>query len=604
MGVAKRDELSLLSFGALVLSLASGPTPTSAAYTLSKTQQRGLASMIHQMTFAGEHFAEDGAFDGDARKCIETLVQAADSAFSAEATVEERDAVWSLDDGVGADAVAALRRRVAARLEADMPAAARACVAGPSKDTAMERAAAALVNSCLRGRSAHFAAEHSPVDQFLSVFGWWSTLGVFLLALGGAYSFVDVLLAPLLLGADAPRAVPCACRICERAVVLSEAIGAGGFGAVWRCAAPKGCVLKLVRVDLRHDVNALRVVLEEAKHLLELQHAHIVAYYDIFLHRGAPLAVDRAFASGAPPPAAKAGALADYACLAMEDCVGGSLLDHIAVGVAFPLAVVATVTRQCADALRYAHARGIVHRDVKLENIFVKIHRGVATIKVGDFGLAVRDAAPTARGGQQAAYHRGPPRNAENDRPTLSAVGGTLAYQPPECFASDGAAVSPALDAWGLGCALYEMATCASLPTEPPFLGELLGDGATRGGHLDALTQRFDGSLDVAAAAAAARRDDSPRQQARRRGQLRGLKALLRQLLAPEARQRPSMQRVADLDFLKDDAPLDFFTAFSDVGSNDGARRKVRGTPSRGASSLARQPPPETEGAARAVSRP
>ena len=43
--------------------------------------------------------------------------------------------------------------------------------------------------------------------------------------------------------------------------------------------------------------------------------------------------------------------VADYACIAMEDCAGGSLLDHVASGVPFPLPAVVEVTRQCATGL-------------------------------------------------------------------------------------------------------------------------------------------------------------------------------------------------------------------------------------------------------------
>ena len=104
-------------------------------------------------------------------------------------------------------------------------------------------------------------------------------------------------------------------------------------------------VVKLVRVDLERDVNALKGVLDEARHLLELRHDHVVAYYDTFVHRavkGSPLIDDTS-------------TIADFACIAMEDCEG-SLLDHVAAsGVPFPLDVVVEVTRQCTTTLAYAH---------------------------------------------------------------------------------------------------------------------------------------------------------------------------------------------------------------------------------------------------------
>ena len=70
--------------------------------------------------------------------------------------------------------------------------------------------------------------------------------------------------------------MPCACRLCEGRLALAEKVGEGGFGSVWRCGEKSGVVVKFVRVDLERDVNALKAVLDEARHLLELRHEHVV----------------------------------------------------------------------------------------------------------------------------------------------------------------------------------------------------------------------------------------------------------------------------------------------------------------------------------------
>ena len=114
------------------------------------------------------------------------------------------------------------------------------------------------------------------------------------------------------------------------------------------------------------------------------------------------------------------------------------------------------------SGIAYAHAKGVWHRDVKLENIFVKSSE--ARCKLGDFGLAVKSAVHTPRRGRSHSF---------DDASSSSSVGGTEVYQPPECFEGN-EDVFGAVDAWGLGCVLFEMATSQSLPTDPPFLGQLL----------------------------------------------------------------------------------------------------------------------------------
>ena len=189
--------------------------------------------------------------------------------------------MWDATTGRPTDAVAALRKRVAARLGAlDGSCGARG-------GELRLRAALALVNSCLVGRSANFKVERTTSDDFADLLGPWFAPGVgavLLLAVGGFLAAFDALVASPLLGPKRARA-PCCCRLCAGAVRVDEKIGEGGFGAVWRCATPAGVVLKLVRVDLERDVHGLQNVLDEARHLQALRHDHIVAYYDTFVHR-------------------------------------------------------------------------------------------------------------------------------------------------------------------------------------------------------------------------------------------------------------------------------------------------------------------------------
>jgi serine/threonine-protein kinase len=103
-----------------------------------------------------------------------------------------------------------------------------------------------------------------------------------------------------------------------------------------------------------------------------------------------------------------------------------------------------TITREVADALGYAHARGLVHRDVKPENILLEAGHAV----LADFGIA------------RALSEAGA------DRLTQTGVSiGTPTYMSPEQAAGD-EEVDQRSDLYSLGCVLYEM-----LGGQPPFTG-------------------------------------------------------------------------------------------------------------------------------------
>ena len=111
---------------------------------------------------------------------------------------------------------------------------------------------------------------------------------------------------------------------------------------------------------------------------------------------------------------------------------------QLAPGVAIPIAI------QVAKALAHAHERGIVHRDVKPENILVEGEH----VLVADFGIA---HALESSGGERLSQ--------------TGIVLGTAAYMSPE-QAIGGATVDERSDIYSLGCVVYEM-----LAGEPPFGG-------------------------------------------------------------------------------------------------------------------------------------
>ncbi|MGH7480646.1 MAG: serine/threonine-protein kinase, partial [Longimicrobiales bacterium] len=126
-------------------------------------------------------------------------------------------------------------------------------------------------------------------------------------------------------------------------------------------------------------------------------------------------------------------------------CVEGeSLRQRLDRESRLPVQTAVGIVRQVADALGYAHARGIVHRDVKPENILLD-PEGHACL--ADFGLA-RALSSVA-----------------NTRLTRSGLAvGSPAYMSPEQAAGEAHAVDGRCDVYSLGCVLFEMLT-----GEPPF---------------------------------------------------------------------------------------------------------------------------------------
>ena len=126
--------------------------------------------------------------------------------------------------------------------------------------------------------------------------------------------------------------------------------------------------------------------------------------------------------------------------LAMEYAPGGTLEDAILEDGALPPCTAAEVASQIAEALRFAHERGVIHRDIKPQNILLSAS---GDAKVTDFGIA------------RAAY--------STPSSQASLVLGTAGYMSPE--QAMGEPADPRSDLYSLGVVLYEMLT-GELPYE------------------------------------------------------------------------------------------------------------------------------------------
>ena len=207
---------------------------------------------------------------------------------------------------------------------------------------------------------------------------------------------------------------------------ITRELGGGGMSRVFVAreeSLRRNVVVKVLPPDLLAGVNAERFD-REIELAAGLQHPHIV-------------------------PVLTAGSMNGVPYYTMPFVDGESLRGRLTTGGALPMTEVIGVLRDVAKALAYAHERGIVHRDIKPDNVLLS--GGSATVT--DFGIAkaLSAARTVAPGG------------------TLTQIGtsiGTPAYMSPEQAAADPATDHRA-DIYSFGCLAYEV-----IAGRPPFLAK------------------------------------------------------------------------------------------------------------------------------------
>ncbi len=197
---------------------------------------------------------------------------------------------------------------------------------------------------------------------------------------------------------------------------LIEAIGAGGFGQVWKAYDPK--VDRLVAVKVLASDGGADSSQQSARFAREaavagsLSHPHIVTVHDF----GSAMHDGRL-----------------HAYLVME-LLRGKPLSAVLKDGRLPLPDAVRTAICIADALGTAHGAGLTHRDIKPSNIIVRPN-GQATVV--DFGITKSS-------------------DERHDITTSGVLIGTPAYMAPECF---NGAFDHRSDLYSLGCVLYEMLT-------------------------------------------------------------------------------------------------------------------------------------------------
>jgi serine/threonine protein kinase len=224
--------------------------------------------------------------------------------------------------------------------------------------------------------------------------------------------------------------------------LVLDKIGQGGMGHVYKAEDRKlgrFVAIKFLPEEAAQNEKARYRLLQEARSASLLNHPNIVTIYSIDDYEGRDFIV--------------------------MEYVEGRTLKTVVERETIQLPQLLDLSVQLADALAAAHSVGIIHRDIKSDNILL-MPRGQA--KILDFGLA-KMVRPVAAGNGSEAPTR-------IDLTRAGAVIGTVPYMSPE--QTRGEALDARSDIFSLGCVLYEIAT-GKLPFVGPSVLSVMHDIAT-----------------------------------------------------------------------------------------------------------------------------
>lgn len=193
---------------------------------------------------------------------------------------------------------------------------------------------------------------------------------------------------------------------------IVKVIGIGGMAVVFKAfdlKEQRTVAVKMLKSEIANDAQAVRRLMNESKAVAMLSHPNIVKIYDSFFGEGLKYIVE-------------------------EYVDGITLKNYIIKKGSLGLQEILNITEQILCALEHAHSKGIVHRDIKPQNIMILRNR---MVKVTDFGIAKLP-------------------NAETVTMTDKAIG-TVFYISPE--QASGKPIDSRSDIYSLGVTMYEMAT-------------------------------------------------------------------------------------------------------------------------------------------------
>jgi serine/threonine protein kinase len=201
--------------------------------------------------------------------------------------------------------------------------------------------------------------------------------------------------------------------------VLQDVIGRGAMGQVWRGRDADGHPLafKVLRPELTEDPKVVQRFVQERSILTSIRHPNVVSVRDLVVE-------------------------GDTLAIVMDLVAGGDLREMLSSPRTLPPARVAELGAGIAAGLAAVHAAGVIHRDVKPENVLVDASSSPGRPRLTDFGIAKYVA-------QDGARRAG------------TMLVGTPQYIAPELI--DGKEPTSATDLYALGIMLYELA-CGVTP--------------------------------------------------------------------------------------------------------------------------------------------
>jgi serine/threonine-protein kinase len=224
-------------------------------------------------------------------------------------------------------------------------------------------------------------------------------------------------------------------QIIDNKYRLESQLGEGGMGAVWRATRLNigdAVAIKVLHSGLLNTPNGAERFRREAQSAARLKHPNVVTIHDFGVSHG-------------------------LLYLVMELVEGQSLRAFIQKQGPLRSSVIAEIMSQVCSALDEAHSRGIIHRDIKPDNIMVSEASGRHRVKVLDFGIA--KMLDTSTGSSSGTLTQ-----------TGSVIGTPHYMSPEQCLGED---LDGRSDLYSLGVVLYEMLT-GRLPFNSPTMRSVI----------------------------------------------------------------------------------------------------------------------------------
>lgn len=222
---------------------------------------------------------------------------------------------------------------------------------------------------------------------------------------------------------------------------LLEEIGRGGMGVVYRAqqrSLDRVVAIKLMAFGPGASPEFIKRFRAEAVSAASLHHPNIVAIHEVGVHEGQHFFV--------------------------MDCIEGQSLARLVGNQPLPARRAASYLKTIAEAVHYAHERGILHRDLKPSNVLVDTNDQPHVV---DFGLARR-------------------LEGDSELTVTGQVLGSPNYLPPEQATGQRARISRRTDVYALGATLYHLLTA-----RPPFQAESLAQVLDLVLHADPVSPRL-----------------------------------------------------------------------------------------------------------------